>query len=368
MIPKKPISGEAVRELLGNLHGTDLVPSLERYRQRQGGGGKRERILTDIRHAYLSERLCLVLGAGVSLDVGLPSWHLLLQKLLAKAIAQEAVDPAASRVVAQLFDGVIGPNPLVSARWLTNWFREHSRTGRTFEDAVREALYEDLEEDSSAMWGEIVKLCASPGRRANLDSVITFNYDDLLERNLSRLELDIPFASIFELGQHPGPNDLPIYHVHGFLPRDPGLPASPAITLGDDSYHEQYTDSYSWSNLIQLAKYSEKRCLFLGVSFSDPNLRRLLDIARNLRGNKGHRHFVVKKRPDRAYVRDQVAGVVERDAGPADAPELGLAECVDLLVDLVIEFETMDAESFGVEAVWVDTYEEIPGVLAEVRA
>ena len=71
---------------------------------------------------------------------------------------------------------------------------------------------------------------------------------------------------------------MPIYHVHGFLPKS-GEVDDAILVFSEQSYHSQFIDPYSWSNIIQLTTYLSNICLFIGLSLSDPNLRRLLDIS-----------------------------------------------------------------------------------------
>lgn len=55
-------------------------------------------------------------------------------------------------------------------------------------------------------------------------------------------------------------------------------------------------DPYSWSNLIQLNYLRENTCLFIGLSLTDPNLRRLLDIASRKHDNDVPKHYAILKR------------------------------------------------------------------------
>jgi hypothetical protein len=59
------------------------------------------------------------------------------------------------------------------------------------------------------------------------------------------------------------------------------------IVFSEDSYHDQFVDPFSWSNLTQLNKFTQNTCLFIGLSMTDPNLRRLLDVAVRRDGEGG---------------------------------------------------------------------------------
>ncbi len=63
------------------------------------------------------------------------------------------------------------------------------------------------------------------------------------------------------------------------FPRSGKLTPENQIVFSKDAYHSQFIDSFSWSNLIQLNHLSQNVCVFLGVTLTDPNLRRLLDVS-----------------------------------------------------------------------------------------
>src|SRR5262249_4087962 len=129
----------------------------------------------------------------------------------------------------------------------------------------------------------IVKLCrrTRPGKRG-LRAVINYNLDGLLEMALG----SYPFQSFWKPAKAK-PKTLPIYHAHGYLPvRDPFSDYSPRlgslpdeIVLTEEHYHREAADPYSWANLVQLGAMSRSTGLTIGLSLSDPNLRRLLDAA-----------------------------------------------------------------------------------------
>jgi len=105
------------------------------------------------------------------------------------------------------------------------------------------------------------------------------------------------------------PNEIGIYHVHGFLPRKDEIKTDNKITLSEDIYHAQYNDIYSWQNLVQLDKYQNCVCLFIGISLTDPNLRRLLDIAKNQRVDKSIVHYNIRKNYDSSVLKKKSLAV-----------------------------------------------------------
>jgi SIR2-like domain len=181
--------------------------------------------------------LVLVLGAGASIEHGLLSWHTLLQELLLTTIQASSDDTALqSRVLARLFQEIFQPNALVSPRYLQNSFKkQYPNEPIAFLKTVRDTLYRGLDANKETLlFTEIRKLCMAVGRQPNLKAIITYNYDDLLEEELKRRGNDLRFLSIYEPGVHPAADQLPIYHPHGFLPRDGNLTESNRVVLSED--------------------------------------------------------------------------------------------------------------------------------------
>lgn len=325
---------------------------------------------------YREQRLVMVLGAGSSVSYGLPNWDTLLQKLLLITIKSddEKSDNSNEKagVLAKTFNSIFEPNSLISARYLHNYFKiKNPKSNLAFENAIRDALYDgvNLREDSDLL-KEIRQFCIAAGKSPNLDSIITYNYDDLLEQCLQKIDVDIPFSSIHARGMKHQQHHLPIYHVHGYLPQKGQLTLKNKVVLSEDGYHQQYTDVYGWSNLIQINKFKDFNCLFIGLSFSDPNLRRLLDIAKNERGDDEVHHYCFKKRHEKSKIKAQFEKLLTENENIIDknlGAQLPLDEVVQELIKLMEKFEENDALSFGVGIIWVDKYEDIPELLKQIR-
>lgn len=316
--------------------------------------------IQNLQEYFKNDKLVLVLGAGVSMPFGLPSWQLLLQKLMVTTI--ETGETAST--IAELFYTIFNPNPLIAGRYLQKQLDDKKES---FDAAVRKILYENVDNNvESLLMKEIVKFCIAAGKSPNLNSIITYNFDDLLEQSISKLDMELPYCSIYGNGQEIKPSELPIYHVHGFLPQSGEISELNNITFGENFYHQQYSDIYSWNNLVQINKFRECNCLFLGFSLTDPNTRRLLDVANQQRITKSGFHYIFKQRPDKKDVKiilDEWLSKKEEKGEVVDK----IDEFVETLINMRIIFEEQDMLSLGVKVIWVNNYEEIPIILQRIR-
>ncbi len=322
-----------------------------------------------LKEAYTAGNLSLVLGAGVSFKFNIPTWDNLLQRLLVKTIEKES---ATALLISQLFSKVFNPSPLVAGRYLQTYYDELDKKNKNrFEIEVQKALYETYDENSSSeVMDEIVRLCLAPGNSPNLDSIITYNYDDIIERKLKDKGIDMPFQSVYGQSIDTAKNDLKIFHVHGFLPRDSKISDDNRITLGEFVYHEQYTNIYSWNNIVQINKFRDKVCLFIGTSLSDPNIRRLLDIANSQKKQKTY-HYIFKKKIDKDTLHKRIDAIFLQNPDIYDEKikeKLLLDETIDFLIKYNSTYEEKDSESLGVKTVWVNEYDDdISKILRRVK-
>lgn len=313
---------------------------------------------------YEKEKMVLVLGAGVSLGFGLPNWNTLLQKLMITTIEKEQ---NASTILSKIFTSLFSPSPLIAGRYLQKYYEENKLS---FEDAVRDVLYENFDINrKSELMDEIVSFCVAPGKSPNLDSIISYNFDDILEQRLSNIGVSIPHKPIFGIGMNPD-GQLPIYHVHGFLQQKGKLTEQNQITFGESIYHKQYIDIYSWNNIVQINKFRDSNCVFIGSSLTDPNIRRLLDIAKKQKGENESNHFIFKLRHKESEVELQLQNLLKSSKelqNEKGLEVLNLSDTVKFLISIIERFEEADASSFGVRTIWIDSWDEIPEILKSIR-
>lgn len=291
-------------------------------------------------HAALSNalrigRLTVVCGAGVSVGAGVPVWGDLLIRLLESMIDRLSENKAIKlgSNAAKEFSERQGASSLILGKYLKN------NLGKDFSKYVRDALYAKNPTTCDVI-DALVELARPQRDGKPLDSIITFNFDALVEENLAAAR--IPARAIYTEAIRHSSDELPVYHVHGYLPRSGKVASESEIVFSEDAYHGQFIDPFSWSNLIQLNKLTHNTCLFVGISLTDPNLRRLLDVAWRKNPDKTLSHFVFKRRPKWGSKNDA-------------------------LDDLTTLLEEQDANALGLNVVWVDEYAEIPEILRAVR-
>jgi hypothetical protein len=230
------------------------------------------------------QALARLSNPDVSVDAGIPVWNQLLLQLLESLIECLSKDHSLDlgNNAAEEFNKRHGATALIVGKYLKN------NLGKDFGKKVRDALYL-AKPTTCELINAIVDLSRPQRDGKPIDSIVTFNFDALIEENLSAANI-LNRAIYTEAIKH-DPNELPVYHVHGYLPRTGRIPDETDIVFSEDAYHSQFIDPFSWSNLIQLNKLTQNTCLFVGVSLTDPNLRRLLDVAWRKNPDKNLSHY-----------------------------------------------------------------------------
>jgi SIR2-like domain len=226
----------------------------------------------DIAHSLEEERLTLIVGAGLSYGNGFPTWAGLLRNLAGRLIEPEQ---RAAFELLSTYD-----NPLVSARFLK------SRLGipDMLHSFVHDALYtNDVDYDRANPTLDFVTAIVQLAHRTSkrLD-IITYNFDDLLETHLANLAPSLPIQVVVSEGQNECVEaSIRILHVHGLLAREHDYPTLPPpfLVLAEDDFHLLMNDQIAWQNLVQAAAFKHRDCLFIGMSMTDPNLRRVIDFS-----------------------------------------------------------------------------------------
>lgn len=293
-----------------------------------------------LKEAYNEGNLTLFCGAGVSYDSGIPTWNNLLKSLLKAVYSDNQEVPNLDTHLSNLFQKRINVSPLILAQYLKTLL------GKKFTSTVRDTLYKECTDKSKTI-DSIADLSRQKRNRKPLKAIVTFNFDDLIENKLTKEKID--FRTIFGEGERFKDEEIPIYHPHGYLPRDRKLTAKNDIVFSEDAYHTQFIDPFSWSNLIQLSHLNNSTCLFFGISLTDPNMRRLLDVSIRKNGKGEKNHYIIKKH----YAFEDLFSDDDR--------------IKDIKVIPILEnIEEQDANNLGFNVIWINQFKEIPEILTKI--
>lgn len=314
----------------------------------------RDNLIKKLKLKFHEGKFSLLLGAGVSCDANLPSWEELISSLLVKSVSEtlnseKTYDDETINKVSISFKENQFNSALLSARYLKKFFTQKANKNNKFENIIHEILYttKKIEKDSKLI-ESIANLCIPTRLRAHVDSIITYNFDDLLEQALDKKNLKYSVISTsIETYQI---NELPIYHVHGFIPQDQKKYNSTnnEIVFSEDGYHKIYSEPYHWSNLVQLTHLREKNCLMIGLSMDDPNLRRLLDIVAN--STIETRHYALLQR-------------VKLDKILPKSPQ---QSDISLATSFLQSHHLLQEDIFndlGVNIIWFEEFSDVPKIL-----
>lgn len=287
--------------------------------------------LKSAQKAFTSGPNTFFLGAGVSCSEGLPGWENLLIAILS--------DATKTKVRKDEFDALFkanGSSSIIMGRYIRRLYNDDKQL---LKNAIRDCLYKNraLGDIKS---GTIKKICELVKKYPeNVKSIITYNYDDLIEQQLEKI--GVASCSVFDTHEPDG--RFPVYHVHGILDQR-GIKSS-EIVLSEDDYHEQYRRSFMWSNVEQLHALQNNNCFFIGLSMTDPNLRRLLDFTKSEANDKNQRDshcfaFLMK---------DSVTEGVKSDKKQ------------------FLEEQKYMLENLGVRVIWYNNHNELPNLLDKLQ-
>jgi hypothetical protein len=274
-------------------------------------------------------KLSLLVGAGASMEAGLPSWNVLVGRLLVRAAEAAELLPAGDDRARQLWledasrDGPLGAAAMVDA------------LAGTDRDAwVPEALYGAGGPASfhpGPIARQIAELQVAFGDQLR---IMTLNYDDLIEQALA--DIDLAPLALATAEHRVAPGQHAVIHLHGYLGRDR---AAGQVILSEADYQGMQLGG-AWQDDLVRTSLRDSSLVFVGTSLIDPNMLRYLHaVSREPAGE----HFAI-------FVRQ---GVYTGGAPP------GLAEARERAL-------TARWGQVGVVPVYVDHYTDVAQVLAEI--
>jgi hypothetical protein len=219
----------------------------------------------------LKSKIVLFVGAGINNKL-IPGWKELLNELLETAIKRQY--PKLSGYEKKWHDQFISDKfdfydkAVLIRRLLGEQYLFHLYT----------AMYKEVHKRKKTLPTDgtlslIAKLC-----RRRVSAVVTYNYDNLLEREIDRQKKEEYAIPIYTQRQLQIPeNKLPVYHVHGYLPLAPkrGQHNDFHVVLARNEYYDQMIESYGWQTTLQLDFLRSNICIYTGTSMTDMNMLRI---------------------------------------------------------------------------------------------
>lgn len=241
-----------------------------------------------LRSQLAKNKASLVLGAGVSRDLNLPVWEVLVNRMKASMATQapevHAVNDAAGKAALVLFEIFTSykKNELAQEGHYTNGVLIEKKILSDWRGLIHNALYRDIAPD---------------GRRAQIDAhpyfkeiiefakqselTVTYNFDDFLEFGLSCEDLnptkhERPYQTVWSHHTQFTKDKCVIYHPNGFLPFDHNKFQSENLIFSDGAFADQLLDGIGGGLSTLLHVLTKKTSILVGHSLTDSTLLHLL--------------------------------------------------------------------------------------------
>ena len=182
-----------------------------------------------------------------------------------------------------------------------------------------------------------------------LDTVWTTNYDKLIEQAFGEAHRRVDVKKTAENLQHPLPGrNVTIYKMHG----DVDSPQDAVLTKEDYETYDLHRELFSIKLKGDLVG---KTFLFIGFSFTDPNIEYILSRIRSLLGKDKGEHYCVMRWPEKPVkAKYKVTKEYQTAKANYDYDRTKL------------ELRIADLKRYGIDAIMVDEYADLTKILAEL--
>jgi hypothetical protein len=261
----------------------------------------------------------ICIGAGMS-NALMPDWNTISQRMLSKAYGNPV-----DKDEIELLRKNLGWSLDSLLQHALNTYQLAGRTLENFNDDLAAELYGTLLSAASAYGVDtaLTKLLSNPYSRdptvmlsiesfltaqfgqsslmqlarlllhakassRNPISVLTFNADVLLHVALTLLQIreafstsgdlspDFHYRALYRCTDRPN-GKIPIHHIHGSItPESANREARDKLVFPESSYSQLASSVYAWPQTVFLSTAQSSRMVFVGLSMSDPNIRRWL--------------------------------------------------------------------------------------------
>lgn len=247
------------------------------------------------------------------------------------------------------------------------------RSKRAYAEALRAALYADFPyvgrsyrpeafvkavADSNTTLRSVGAFCAMRTPRGyhpntRIRAIVNFNLDQLLQKYTEARYGRSLLRTVERAAASPDPKRIPTYHVHGFLRFDDKAgnrkrEAPDRVVLTEEDYYDAFGDPFTVFTYTVMHLLRETSFLFVGLSMSDDNLRRLLHYSKAER-LRGYLAEGDSRRAARKMAQAKHFAVLCRPESPS-----------------LVEAQASSLARLGVAPLWVQSFDELPELLGEV--
>lgn len=337
-----------------------------------------------------------VLGAGLSVPVGLPNWNQLISKcfsILLQLLNTQPGDKNYSLDIKKL----VSSNNQRLIRHLIKYLSDGQGNLGTQTDLLELGQYlkiileKSLFLDNNLILGDVISRAMIPDaakisdykntalykctkllkttNHGGISDIITYNFDTILEYILQQEGIG---PAVSQFGYRPirkrETDTIYIYHVHGCSPTkgyEAKCNSSKSLILDEDSYYEEEDDVYCWSNTIQSILLQRKTCVLLGFSAHDYNFKRLIKYWRL------HKNKIYGQHPDSRQqhylffpledIMKEVQNIVP-DGNPDGLNDTQINLLKKMLINYLLYFKKEYWNEYGIIPIWT-SYEELPNML-----
>ena len=333
--------------------------------------------LRGLQQAWQQKHLVPFIGAGVSIPHGLPSWRNLVLEMLFEQVPHTrrlgSLPPNYQRALSAWMTDYFDYNPLVLARMVEKQFAKSARSG-SFTESLRNRLYVHERSLPAGPKSALQALAAMAGKgndQQGLAAAVSFNFDDLLERELA--SLNVPCTPVFD-GSRNHSKGLRVVHPHGYVPKT-GPVGRGSLVFTETDYHHLTESVFHWGLAEIVGHLRNNTALFVGLSMSDPSLRRLMDASRN---SDIPPHWQIQKR-HQVQNKDMLAVMsdVERRASewtasvggpPAGKQPAELADAINAALGQADSYDQEVYDTMGVKTIWLNDWDDIPLLLEAIAS
>ena len=201
-----------------------------------------------------------VVGAGASIESGLPPWTVLVRRLVEDVAPRLPARERRAWVEAIEAEGII-PAAAIA--------RVLARDGRKFQGSLWKRLYGEKGPGQYRPGALAEQIAYFKHIAPERTRIVTTNYDDLLEQALRTRGLTVEARADAD----PEPAGVAcVYHIHGRL--NAGAKDREVVLSEEDYVAFQTGGRDRWQDDLMRDLLGSTLCVFVGLSFTDPNIIR----------------------------------------------------------------------------------------------